>query len=305
MKHRYSGVLGVLLAGAVAGCGGPDGGDVQTVDGRPGGPPGVAAPVAETVPLPGAGIPGETAPGTAPGASVDPADLATSVPPGQAPAAPATGAQPVTSAPAPQADPQPALGATDANEILNRAERTYAQVRSMEADFVQQVYVPLLQSTQHSRGRIFNRMPDRFLMRFAEPQGDIIVADGRYFWMYYPSTDARQVMRTTLAQGGQQVDLQREFLSDASQRFTAVRTGSENIGGRQTHALTLTPRTPSPYTRIRLWVDAQDFLVRQFEITEQNETVRRLQLSNIRTNVNLSDELFRFTPPPGAQIFEP
>jgi outer membrane lipoprotein carrier protein len=301
MKHRYSGVFGVLLAGVVAGCGGADGGDVQTADARPGAPPGVAVPVAGAVPLPGTGIPGETVPG----ASVGPADPATPLPPGQAPAAPANAAQPVTSAPAPQADPQPAQGATDANEILNRAERTYAQVRSMEADFVQQVYVPLLQSTQHSRGRIFNRMPDRFLMRFAEPQGDIIVADGRYFWMYYPSTDARQVMRTTLAQGGQQVDLQREFLSDASQRFTAVRTGSENIGGRQTHALTLTPRTPSPYTRIRLWVDAQDFLVRQFEITEQNETVRRLQLSNIRTNVNLSDELFRFTPPPGAQIFEP
>jgi outer membrane lipoprotein carrier protein len=175
----------------------------------------------------------------------------------------------------------------------------------MEADFVQQVYVPLLDNRQNSRGRIFHRSPDRFLMRFTEPQGDIIVADGRYFWMYYPSNDPRQVIRSPMSAGGQRVDLHREFLSNATERFSATRTGSETVGGRAAHALTLTPRSASPYRRVRLWVDAEDFLVRRFEIVEQNDTERRLELSNLRTNVTLGDDLFRFTPPPGAEVFEP
>jgi outer membrane lipoprotein-sorting protein len=81
--------------------------------------------------------------------------------------------------------------------------------------------------------------------------------------------------------------------------------GTETVTGRPTHALTLTPRGSSPYRRVRVWVDTGDFLVRRFEITEQNESVRTLELSNLRPNVSLSDDLFRFEPPPGVQIYEP
>ena len=141
-------------------------------------------------------------------------------------------------------------------------------------------------------------------MRFTEPAGDVVVADGRYVWMYYPSTDPRQVMRAPLAQGGQQVDLHKEFLSDASSRFSVTRTGTENVAGRQAHALTLTPRGQSPYRQVRLWVDTQDSLVRRFEISEENGTVRELQLSNLRPNATLAADLFQFTPPPGVQVHD-
>jgi outer membrane lipoprotein-sorting protein len=174
----------------------------------------------------------------------------------------------------------------------------------MQAEFVQTVEVPLLGSTQRSRGTIFTRAPDRFLMRFAEPEGDIILADGQYVWMYHPGVDPGQVMRGQLAAGGQQVDLQREFLSDANRRFEVVRTGAETIGGRETHALTLTPRQPSPYSRVRLWVDTRDNLVRRFEITELNESVRTLEVSNLQPNATIGDDVFRWSPPAGAQVYD-
>lgn len=232
------------------------------------------------------------------------------------PDAPVSSEGAVTSGAASGSTPAPGAGAdpveapsvpvgTDANDILERAERAYSGVRSMEADFVQEVYVPLLESTQHSRGKLFHRAPDRFLMRFSQPEGDLVVADGRYVWMYYPSNDPGQVMRAPLAEGGQQVDLQREFLSDATSRYTATRTGSRSIGGREAHALTLLPRGQSPYSEVRIWVDTADHLVRRFEITEQNGTIRRLEMSDLRPNVTLADDLFAFAPPPGVQVFEP
>jgi outer membrane lipoprotein-sorting protein len=214
----------------------------------------------------------------------------------------APGSDPSPVQPSPSADGQQPPP-TDAAQILARAEQAYANVHSLEADFVQQVEVPLLRQTLHSHGKLYHRAPDRFLMRFTDPAGDVILADGQYGITYHPSIDTVQVMRIPLAEGGQQVDLQREFLSDASVRFQATLTGSEQVGGRRTHAVTLVPRGQSPYVRVRLWVDAQDYLVRRFEITEQNESVRTVELSNLRPNVTLSDNLFRFTPPPGAQYF--
>jgi outer membrane lipoprotein carrier protein len=297
MKHRYLVTMGTAGLLALAACGGQESGELRGED--------VAAPT----PVADPGAPSQQQHSVAERpAEPFPGPPATGSPTGAAgsPAQPSTGGSPEQpSAPASRAPAVQAPVGTDANDILERAERAYGQVRSMEADFVQEVYVPLLESTQHSRGKIFHRSPDRFLMRFSDPQGDLVVADGQYVWMYYPSNDPRQVMRSRLSPGGQQVDLQREFLSDATQRYAATRTGGETVGGRQTHALTLVPRGPSPYRRIRLWVDTQDFLVRRFEIVEQNESVRRLEMSNLRPNVALADDLFRFTPPPGAEIFEP
>lgn len=207
----------------------------------------------------------------------------------------------VASAEAVEPAPQ---GAPDAASILRRAERAYDALRSLEADFVQDLSVPLLNSTQRSRGKMYHRQPDRFLMRFSDPQGDVVVADGRYLWMYYPSNDAKQVMRASIGDNGQSVDLQREFLSNPTARYNATLEGTETVAGRSAYVLTLVPKQASTYRRIRLWVDQGDALVRRFEILEQNDALRRLELTNLRPNQPLGDALFRFTPPAGTQIFE-
>jgi outer membrane lipoprotein carrier protein len=210
---------------------------------------------------------------------------------------PGPSASPEAPAASPVEDP-------DAAAILRRAERVYADIRSMEADFVQRVTVPLLDQTQSSRGRMYHRRPDRFLMKFSDPEGDILVADGRFLWMYYPSTDPRQVIRSRLADGGGSVDLQRELLSNATRRFSATHRGVEEVAGRPADVLRLVPREPSQYRQVKIWVDRGDSMVRRFEIVEQNESVRRLELRNLKPNVELGDELFHFTPPPGAQVFD-
>ncbi len=198
----------------------------------------------------------------------------------------------------------PAATAPDAAAILRRAEQVYSGVRSMEADFTQNVDVPLLGQSTRSQGKLYHRSPDRFLMQFSDPRGDVVVADGRHLWMYYPSVDARQVMRTTMAAAGGQVDLHREFLSNTTERYNAVLSGQEPVGGSTADVIVLTPRTRSGYRQVRIWVDREDALVRRFEITEENQSVRTLDLRNIRRNPTLPDRLFDFTPPAGAQVFE-
>jgi chaperone LolA len=299
----------LLLAGAVlvGGCGSQEAGDSPAAQAEA--EMEAAPPSASAATAPGGGMAAGAASSPSPSlAGADQPPSAPSATPGPArPAAEdaqpsAPGSPPAAQAQVPE---QPAATGTAANDVLERAEQAYADVRSMEADFTQRVYVPLLETTIDSRGKMYHRAPDRFLMQFSDPAGDVVVADGSYAWMYYPSNDPRQVMRAPLAQGGQQVDLQREFLSNASDRYTATRTGSETVGGRQTHALTLRPRGPSPYEEVRIWVDAENHLVRRFQITEANESVRTVELSNMRPNVTLDDSLFRFTPPPDAQVIEP
>ncbi|HEU4881431.1 MAG TPA: outer membrane lipoprotein chaperone LolA [Longimicrobium sp.] len=226
--------------------------------------------------------------------------------PAGAAAAPATGTAPAKAPAAPATPPTAAEKANQdrAAEILTQAERAARAIRSMEADFTQTLTVPLLNTTQRSTGKLYQRKPDRFLMRFSDPEGDVIVADGRHFWLYYPSTDRTQVIRTSIAEGGEAVDLQAQFLSNPNQRFVATLVGEESVGGQQTHVLTLVPRGASAYRILKVWIDKDDYLVRRFEMTEENNSVRTVEMRNLRTNHALPDNLFTFTPPAGAQIFD-
>jgi outer membrane lipoprotein carrier protein len=293
MMARKHFSLILLPALALAACGRAETGEVSYEAPRPVQSGAPVTPVEEPGQV-GAGaevdaLPGVEAPVVQPGTVGGP----------PAPAAPASPATPG----GPSAEQQrPAANSAEA--ILERVDRTYDNVRSFEADFVQHLTVPLLGTSQRSEGRLAQRRPDRFVMRFSDPAGDILVADGRHFWLYTPSVDRTQVLRSRLTEGGAAVDLQQQFLSNPNQRFNATLVGTETVGGRATHVLSLVPRQRGQYRMIRLWVDQQDHLVRRFEMTEENESVRRIELRNLRLNVDLPDSHFHFTPPAGTQVFD-
>ena len=256
-----------------------------------------------------AGVPGDDASGDRPAADGGAtADSASSALPSEADSAPSTRDGGASSPPPPATTPAAgsagsSLAGASAERILLRAERAYDAVRTMRATFVQDLTVPLLDETQRSRGEIFHSKPDRFLMRFSDPAGDVVVADGRNLWLYYPSTDPRQVIRTSAGEAGR-LDLQREFLSDPTGRFDATLAGRAEVAGRPATELRLIPRGNEPYSEVRIWIDDQDALARRFEIAEANENVRRVELHDLRVNVELGDELFTFTPPAGAEVFD-
>ena len=173
----------------------------------------------------------------------------------------------------------------------------------MRAEFAQWQDNPLLGKRTSSRGTVMQRQPDRFLLRFSQPAGDVIVGDGEYFWVYYPSVDAKQVLRTRAAGAGG-LDLKAQFIGDPTRRFQFTDHGVEDVNGRPARAITLVPREAAGYKTLKVWIDERDHLVRRFELTNENDVVQHFDLSNLEINPQLSNDLFRFTPPANAQVIE-
>lgn len=231
-----------------------------------------------------------------------------------APSGSTRGAGGQTAAPPPPSSPvggeQPDAGdaarhAPDPATILERASAAYSDVRSLQADFTMAMTNPLLRRTTNSRGTLYQQRPDRIALRFSEPDGDVIVGDGRYFWIYYPSVDAQQVIRMPASQGAAGgVDLQAQFLGNPVERFDATLHGTERVSGRDAYALTLVPRGPAGYEQLRVWLDTEDYLARRFEITEETGTVRRFDLTGLRINGSIAQDIFRFSPPADARVVE-
>lgn len=197
--------------------------------------------------------------------------------------------------------PEAVLG-QDAVSLMERAAGRFAALSGLCADFEQAIDVTLLRQIKESRGELCQEGPDRFEMRFLDPAGDRVVADGVDLWVYFPSTDPGQVFRTPLAGADGRFDLHREFLSEPGERYAATLEGGDEIDGQAMHILSLRPMVPSPYLHARLWIGAQDDLVRRLVVLEESESIRTLRLSNLRLDPVLGAEWFRFEPSPGVQV---
>ncbi len=194
------------------------------------------------------------------------------------------------------------VAAQDGLAIMRAAAERYQGVEALCADFTQHLQVPLLGDERTGEGRVCQARPNKFAMRFTQPDGDRVVIDGESVWVYYPSLDEKQVMRMPVAQQRGGHDFHREFLEDPETKYQVSYEGSDTVAGRATHRLRLVPRGRASYTAATLWIDEGQPALRRLRIEEENGTVRTITLSNIDFTSDPDGAWFTFTPPEGALI---
>ncbi len=200
--------------------------------------------------------------------------------------------------------PVPVAGQS-AMDAMDAASRRYRDIRTLCADFDQNMDVRLLRRTIYSEGRLCQERPNRFSMRFSDPDGDLVVSDGENFWVYYPSLNADQVVRYPLERRPGGYDFFREFLADPSAKYEATDGGIEDVGGKSCRVVELTPLADAAYRRARVWLDPVTDLICRVEIHQENSTVRTLTLRGIRINPILDAREFAFAVPEGARVVDP
>ena len=201
--------------------------------------------------------------------------------------------------------PPPAAAAQESAPALEAAARRYQEVQAICADFEQVIEIPMLRWTRESAGRICQQRPNLFSMRFTDPDGDMVIADGEYVWVYYPSLDEEQVNRFPAADSPGREDFFREFLENPGARYDAEEGGIEEVGGRTCREVTLTPRDGASYRMARLWVDAESHVIRRVEIHEQSDRIRTLTLSDVDLSSTPDPAVFVFQVPEGARVMGP
>ncbi|HEX6815228.1 MAG TPA: outer membrane lipoprotein carrier protein LolA [Gemmatimonadaceae bacterium] len=189
--------------------------------------------------------------------------------------------------------------------VVQHAERVYTNIKTLRATFTQTVTNPLTGSDVTSHGELQQRIPGDVSVRFTDPAGDRIVAHGKVVWVYLPSTNPGQVIRTNLDSSGVQVpDVATWFLHSPETRYTMTNAGSATVDGHATTAVTLVPKDPSlPFTKATIWVDDDDALIRQVETVDQQGLKRRIMLTRLTPNAALDKGAFEFKVPKGVKVF--
>ena len=196
------------------------------------------------------------------------------------------------------------LPAQDAVSALARAQRAYDAMTTLRVEFTQTLINPMLGTPERSRGVLFLQPPGRFAMRFTEPAGDRIVADGTWLWIYTPSSVADQVIRQPIPKAGANTpNLFAQFVDHPLERYGATYVGADTVGGEAVDVVRLVPRKPDmPFTRADLAIAQSDGWPRRLSLVEESGQHRVLVFDRPTVNQGVPPAELRFTVPHGTRV---
>jgi outer membrane lipoprotein carrier protein len=195
----------------------------------------------------------------------------------------------------------------DAPAALARAETAYRKLTSLRAQFEQTIVNPMLGGPETSRGTLYLVPPSRFAMRFTEPAGDRVVADGEWLWAYTPSTVPGQVIRQPVPQAGAATpNLFAQFVDRPLERYDATYAGGDTVAGDPVDLVTLVPKvTGLPFRQVTIAISRETGLLRRLAIVEDSGQRRTLVLPAMAPNAPVLPAEVRFEVPRGVKVVSP
>ncbi|HSC47159.1 MAG TPA: outer membrane lipoprotein chaperone LolA [Gammaproteobacteria bacterium] len=169
-------------------------------------------------------------------------------------------------------------------------------VKSLKADFSQEVLDPNQKQVKQSTGTLIIKRPNRFRWDYAKPNQVIIVADGARLWMYdvelqqvtvKPLNDTLAASPAVLLAGS----------NDVEKSFSV-----EDLGLKDGLAwVQLTPKVKdTDFESVKLAFKGSEVAV--MELKDNLGNLTRISFVHVERDAAVADEAFKFTPPKGADV---
>jgi outer membrane lipoprotein carrier protein len=192
-----------------------------------------------------------------------------------------------------------ASAGTDSTSILRGVEQRYNRARTLQVHF-EQTYQAPQRAPKTESGELSLRKPGRMHWRYSQPPGKLFIGDGKFVYLYTPANNRVERskmkesddMRAPLAFLLGDLDFARDF-----KRFTfRPADGGTWVAAEPASA-------KAPFTKVEFLV-SPSFEIRHLIVAEDDGSTMDFRFDQEKLNPALADSLFRFQPPPGAQVVE-
>lgn len=166
---------------------------------------------------------------------------------------------------------------------------TYSNIKSYEADLIQQNYWKELDIVKRSEGKIYYNT-DNFLMKYSEPAGQLLLIKRDTVTMYDAASHQALIsndMQTEL----RPVKLISEYWDISKKELI----DSDSVSFR------ITLVTPDSQ---QIEVKIKDFLITEFTVIDIDNNSVTYNFSNEKINKNLPENIFEITLPEGTNIID-
>lgn len=203
----------------------------------------------------------------------------------------------------------PSTGPVTVEQIVAGFERFDQDLQSLTAEFRQLVRLDETGTSNGVEGTLEFKKPSKLRLEHRLPEAQTVVGDGTWLWVWRPSTNQAVKRRFAdwkdsepLAQGLLDFGNYSSFLK--SYQVAIATESAPDADGHRRVELSLRPKDKPSEFELRLTLSTKDFFPYETKL-RAGQALIQSRFSKVRYNISVPDERFAFTPPPGADVFEP
>lgn len=188
-------------------------------------------------------------------------------------------------------------GPTQIQALIQGVEHRYNAARTLSVSFTETYRIAGRERPPES-GRLVLRKPGRMRWTYTQPEGKLFVSDGKEVYLY--TSQDNRVEKSTL-KASDDLRAPMAFLLgklDLKKEFRAFET-RDGAGGTWLEGKAANDRVP--YEAVAMLI-ASDHSIRELKITGRDESVLQFTFSDEMVNPKVSDQLFAFAIPAGAEV---
>ena len=193
----------------------------------------------------------------------------------------------------------------DGDVLLRRVAERYEGVKTLSAQFRQEVPLENVGVVRKASGKVTFQRPLRMRWDYRAPGKQLFLADGEYF--YFQPPDSTRVFRRKIDEGvlGGRIPLLLLFGKGHITDYFRVERAIP-LEGRKETALRLVPKGEGApeVRRIDLVVDDAGLAIREIHLYDHLGGSNHLYLDDIVVNPALPADHFRFRESPGIEVVD-
>ena len=194
---------------------------------------------------------------------------------------------------------------SELDTIVDKIQKKYESISDFHADFVQEAEVRALKKTQKAFGEVWFKKPGKMRWNYYSPTKDTIVSNGTTLW-YYSEQD-NQVLQSTLSElsGDTTSTTLLSGLGKIKELFNVKFVNDKGLNIKGGHLLELIPKDVNEdeiKNKVIINVNKSSSLVDTIYLFDPFGNQTKISLLKTETNKKISDSIFKFTPPKGAEV---
>ena len=192
--------------------------------------------------------------------------------------------------------PQLSLGQS-AKDVMDKMRDVLRKQKEISISYEQSFSWKSSNSVSKTVGKL--DMKDLNKLRL-QTDDQTLVSNGEVLWTYSPFTN--QVVINKIDKSGGTI-LPSDFLFEYPKDYNSILVDEDKFEGE--YLILLTPKDRSSFvTTIRIWLDDEDFLIRNIEYKDINGNVTSWEVTEIDIEPNFDESHFEFNMPSGAEVID-
>ncbi|MEK7833639.1 MAG: outer membrane lipoprotein chaperone LolA [Acidobacteriota bacterium] len=185
------------------------------------------------------------------------------------------------------------------DQLIDGLQAKYNKLASLSADFTQ-IYTG--SQTRRESGRVLLKKPGKMRWDYASPETKLFISDGKTLYEYVPaekyaskssikdSGDMRAPFAFLLGRG----NLRRDFKKIEFAKEAPARAGNK--------VLRMVPKRAADFRELLVEIEPTSLQIVRLTLIESGGSRSDFLFSNVRENVLVGEDQFKFKAPPGVEV---